>query len=244
MGATVIPYFKMPEQRIAQGVILLALAVTLWRLRRVLSWQNVAACGLLIALCSGLIEVVGSKTGIPFGPSFYTENLGCRLFGKLPWPVPLLWVVVVLNARGVVQLILKPWRASENYGFWAIGLAALLAGVFYAGLEPIAFANRWWNWTDSTHQAWSWYGAPWINFPSRMLIALLLLVFSMPWLLIKKPGGELPSDYVPLGLWLLSTLLLAVGNGLNHFWAAAALMVIIDAILVTVTWRNSRKGKF
>jgi uncharacterized membrane protein len=102
-------------------VLLLALATTLVSLAGQLPAQNVLLATVVIALIGGGIHAIGAFTGIPFGPVIYTPENGPRLFNALPWFMPFLWVIVILNARGVARLILRPWRKLRVYGFWLIG---------------------------------------------------------------------------------------------------------------------------
>ena len=39
---------------------------------------------------------------------------GPKLFKTLPWAMPLVWVVAMLNSRGVARLILRPWRKIQS----------------------------------------------------------------------------------------------------------------------------------
>src|SRR5438477_4598183 len=116
---------------------LLAAATSLLGLARRLPGQNVLMATTLIAAISFIIAVVAEKTRVPFGPRAYTDALGGKILG-VPWPLPLLWLVVIVNARGVARLILRPWRKTTYYGFWVIGLASLLAVLLDTGLEPFA----------------------------------------------------------------------------------------------------------
>src|SRR4051812_39190881 len=62
----------------------LSLATTLMGLARTLPVQNVISAAIIISLLSSLVQTVGVKTGIPFGPYAYTDNFGPFLFGVLP----------------------------------------------------------------------------------------------------------------------------------------------------------------
>jgi uncharacterized membrane protein len=81
---------------------------------------------------------------VPFGPIAYSEAFGEKLFTVLPWPVPFLWIVVVVNGRGVARLIMRPWRKTNYYGFWVIGLTCVLAVLLDLSLEPFASARHYW----------------------------------------------------------------------------------------------------
>jgi uncharacterized membrane protein len=232
--------FKMHDSLIVQCIIVLALAATLLRLARTLPWQNVIACGILIVVISGAFQTLGAKTGIPFGPFFYTENMGRLLFRQVPWPMPLLWVVNLLNARGVARLILKPWRETASYGIWVIAVASLLATLFDAGLEPIAsHANHWWVWTAAKTIP-AWYGAPWVNFAGWAVVAFFILAIIGPWLIDKKSSGKPPMDSQPLALWFGLMLLLSVSNAVENLLAAAVFSFAAASLVAIAAWRNSR----
>src|SRR5579884_3766688 len=176
----------MHQNRAAEFIIILALAVTVLRLAKLLPWQNVVAIVVMIAGLSWIFEAVGAKFGIPFGPFFYTENFSQRLFHQVPWPMPLLWVVVLVTARELARLLLRQWRESANYGLWLLAVASILATLFDAALEPFASgANHWWIWTSSKVRL-TWYGTPWINFVGWLVVTFFILSIVSPWFLNKK----------------------------------------------------------
>ena len=74
--------------------------------------------------------------------------------------MPLIWVVVILNSRGVARLILRPWRKIRNYGFWLIGLTAALTMLFDLAFDPFASrVKHYWLWVP-TKLPLTWQGAP------------------------------------------------------------------------------------
>ncbi len=218
---------------------ILAVATTLTAAFRSLPAQNVILSAVLIALISGIVETIGAKTGIPFGPFVYTGNLGPQLFGVLPWPVPLIWILAILNSRGVARLILRPWRKLGKYGFWVIGLTCALVVILDFGLEPFsAQVNRYWIWrTPETVLAW--HTAPWINFISWATTTLLILAFTTPWLINKRHIKHAPPDYHPLIVWLLLNLLLAAGNAAHHLWSATAFTLAATVTIAILALRGA-----
>jgi len=208
-----------------EGVLLmLALGTTLASLARQLPIQNVLlGCG-IIAVISAAVEVLGALTSIPFGPFLYTSTVGPQLFSVLPCAVPVLWVVTLLNARGVGRLILRPWRRIRTYGFWLMGLTALLAVLFDFGLEPFACrVNHYWFWSPTKLPS-NWYGAPWVNFLAWAITALLILAFATPSLINKKPVKR-PPDFHPLLVWSCLNFLLAAAAAAHQLWIAAGFVL-------------------
>lgn len=215
------------------------LATTLVGLSRRLPIQNVAMVVIITSFIASTVEAVGLRTGIPFGPFTFTDKLGYKLFNTLPWLVPLVWLVVIINGRGVARLIMRPWRKTTYYGFWVIGLTCLLALVFDLGLEPFAAKfKHYWIW-QTPARVLAWHTAPWVNFLGWFVTALAILGFTTPWLINKQPIKQ-PTDYHPLVLWLLLNFFFATGNATYHLWSAVALIVGANSVITLYAIRGAR----
>jgi uncharacterized membrane protein len=226
----------MQETLAAQCLIVLALAITLIRLARTLPWQNVIASAALISILAGIFE--GAKTGFSSVRFSYTENFGHLLFHKVPWPMPLLWVVILLNARDVARMILRNRRGTENYGIWVIALASLLAVSLDVGLEPFANANHWWI---SSGNGGLWHGASFINFVGWAVVAFFILVTASPWLINKKVSSQSSFDWFPASVWAALILLLFLANVWHGYWAAATFALAVQVIIPFAAWWLARK---
>ena len=208
-------------------LLLLATFGTLIALTRQLPAQNVLLTALIIAFIGGFTHGIGENSGIPFGPFMFDPNAGLKLFGALPWTLPLLWVVAVLNSRGVARLILRPWRKIHAYGFWLIGLTALLAMLFDCALEPFAaHAKHYWIWTTARYSP-APLGAPLSSLVGWFVVTLLILAFATPAMINKQLSKRSTPDFHPLAVWLGAVLLFATGAALHGLWLAVAADVII-----------------
>jgi len=160
---------------------------SLLALSRRLSLQNIVATAALITLISGAVISLVALSGIPFGPVHYSTYLGEKIFNVLPWSVPLVWIFLIVNGRGIARLMMRPWRKTNYYGFWVMGLTCLLAVVFDLGLEPFAvYVKDYWIW-QTPRPVPAWYTAPWVNFLGWFVTTLGILIFAMPWLINKQP---------------------------------------------------------
>ncbi len=241
MGLTLALNFPLPASwRWAQGLFLaLATATTLVALARRLPAQNVAVAAVLVAFIAGVVQAVGTTTGIPFGAFAYTNNFGPLLFDTLPLCVPLLWIVAIINSRGVARLILRPWRKTKSYGFRVIGLTCLLTVLLDFGLEPFAArVNRFWIW-QTPKTVLAWHSAPWVNFFGWVVTTLLILAFATPWFINKKSVGQ-PPDYHPLIVWLSLILLFATGTASHQLWWSATFSLLTGAIVALFALRGAR----
>jgi uncharacterized membrane protein len=211
--------------------ISLAVAGTLASLWRQLPLQNILLATFGIGIIGGGFSALGVRTALPFGPFFYGSPMGPQMFKTLPWAMPLVWVVIIFNSRGVARLILRPWRKNKNYGFRAIGLAGVLGLLFDVALEPFAtLVKHYWRWVPTAVPV-TWQGAPLVNFLAWGFIAALILLFVTPALISKKPRSKSGPDYHPLCLWLGGIIIFATGCAVHGIW----LPVIVDAAIGIVT---------
>jgi uncharacterized membrane protein len=203
------------------GLVLLTGAFTLIYLSRQLPGQNVLLAAAIMAFIGSLAHSVSALTSVPFGRFVYTPAAGPQFFDALAWFIPFLWVIVLLNSRGVARLILRPWRKTRVYGFWVIGLTAGLALLFVLGMEPFATrVKSYWLWAPSK-VPFDWYGVPISNFFGWVVVTLITLGFATP-ALIKKKQLKAPTDYSPLIIWIGLNLLFVTGAFTHQLWAAVA----------------------
>jgi uncharacterized membrane protein len=221
-------------------LLLLATVSTLVALTRQLPSQNVLLAAFIIMFIGGMAHTVGVKSGIPFGPFMFGPEIGQKLFDTLPWAMPLLWVVAVLNSRGVARLILRPWRKMRTYGFWLIGLTALFTMLFDCALEPFAtHLKHYWIWT-TTGYSLTPQGAPISNSVGWFIVTLLILAFATPPLINKQLSKRSAPDFHPLAVWLGGVLLFAVGAAMNGLWLAFAVDAVIGIIATIFAIRGGR----
>jgi uncharacterized membrane protein len=222
--------------------VLLALAVvsTIAALARHLPLQNVLFAAGFIGLAGGAADWLDLKTGIPFGPFTPGQNTGPELFHALPWALPVIWILAILNSRGVARLILRPWRKFHGYGFWLIYVTTALTVLFALALDPFASqVKHCWYW-EPTKFPLTWHGAPLVNFFGWAVVTLLTLAFITPILINKHPVHRRPPDFHPLGVWLGGVLLFGVGSATLGLWSAVMLDGIIGVVVAVFAVRGAR----
>lgn len=220
-------------------LLLLATAGTLTALVRQLPLQNVLLAAGVIAFMGGAVHALGVTTGIPFGPFLFGVDAGPRLFKTLPWALPLIWVVVILNSRGVARLILRPWRKIRNYGYWLIGVTAALSVLFDLALDPLAArVKHYWLWLPTKFPV-DWQGAPLVNFVSWAAVSLLILAFVTPALINKNPARR-PPDFHPLAVWLGAVVWFGIACAQHGFWPAVVADGTLAALAAIFAIRGGR----
>ncbi len=238
--ATMIPVLDSSLLEIT--LVVVATLASLAAVSRQLPLQNVLTAASCAALVGGVTHGLSANPDLamPFGLLTFNLNLGAKLFGVVPWTLPLIWVFAILNSRGVGRIILRPWRKQKNYGYLLIALTALLALGFDLALEPFAVhAKHFWLW-QPTKFPWTWQGATPLNFVGWFSVSLLILAFATPSLIKKQPGNSGGVEMISVVLWFGAMLLFTIGAGESHLWLA----VILDAIIISFTawfsWRGAQ----
>jgi uncharacterized membrane protein len=200
------------------------------------------AIGIISCFIGGAVHALNGMISIPLGPCLYLHNAGQLLFPPLPWSLPVLWLMVFLSARGSAQAILAQWRGTRNYGLWLSSLSIALIVGFSLSMEAFAHRNSLWQW-GLTKLPLTWYSAPVTNFLGWGLTGMLIVLFCMPFFLVKKPG-PLRTDYLPLMVWSALQICLLIAATTAHQWravAVSAVLVILPVIAAARNWRIEQR---
>ncbi|MBX0295059.1 bisanhydrobacterioruberin hydratase [Haloarcula nitratireducens] len=115
------------------------------------------------------IELVGVRTGWPYGEFSYGVDLGPMLFGEVPLGLPVFFFPLVLNAYLLVLLLLGRRGESALPRLLATLAVVLLVDLV---LDPGAVAIGFWE-----YDVGQFYGVPWSNYEGWLLsgtVAVLL----------------------------------------------------------------------
>ena len=190
---------------------LIGLAAILW------AWGKVGPRILLMGgVAFGLgwgVELLGSRTGFPFGLYSYAAAPPPTLLG-VPLIVPLGWFGVVLAAHVLAGG--RPWLTGLLVVAWDLGLEALM---------PL---NGYWLWQDP-HPLW--YGAPLENYLSWFVVGALL-----SWVYLRL-GPELQRGPGLAWAYRLDALFMPVGLALFGLWPAA---LVCGVAMNALAWRGLR----
>ena len=209
-------------------------------LARQLPLANVMAAVFITLIFGAGLLLVGAQTGVPFGPFHFNVNLEPKLMDLMPPVAPLVWVTVIFSARGVIRLVLRPWRKTNSYGFWLIGLTATLTVLTDLAMDPFAtHARHYWNWLP-TKVPFTWYGATFVNFLSWGCVATLILAFITPLLINKQLSRKNVADYHPLVIWVAVMIIVTAGAAEAKLWPAVILDGVIFLVPIAMAIRGAR----
>jgi bisanhydrobacterioruberin hydratase len=178
--------------------------------------RRAAAAALAVSAFAYAIGSIGVATGLPYGPFSYNEALGPKLFGLVPYLLPVTYVPLVIGAAAAAW---GPNRLAPR-----ILIAAFLLVLIDGVLDPGATALGFWTWTEGG----PYYGVPLVNSAGWLLsgtvsAALLLFVGRAQ---TPPPPGALDSVVLSLAFWtgvaIFSGLTFPAALGLVLFALALA----------------------
>lgn len=151
----------------------------------------------VILIVAAALELLNAATGLPFGKLLYTDNMGARVFGLMPFTIPFAWLAILGGFRQLLVQLNLPWN---RWGHAA--LIAALAVITDLNLEQIAWKVR---------QYWIWYPGrielPYPEWPPlQNFISWFILAFALA-ATFPRPRGGFPPQ---LPAWQLGTIPLII----------------------------------
>ena len=146
-----------------------------------------------VSLFAFAIEATGVITGFPYGDFYYGDALGAKVFGLVPYLLPISYVPLVIGAAAAAYR-----DGSSHPVAWALRSAVLLV-LIDGVLDPGAAALGFWVWPDGG----AYYGVPASNYLGWLLsgaLASALLVVLGRWK-GKPPPGMLDSAVISVSFW-------------------------------------------
>lgn len=135
-------------------------------------------------------EAFGSSTGLLFGNYYYTDTLGPKVFGLVPWLIPVAWLGMLYPARGTVDFLFgfgsRPAGAAVR-----IALSALALTAWDLSLDPRMVGDGHWVWIGGG----AYFGIPLSNFLGWWLAGSA--VFAVWEWIDRRAGARAAADPLP-----------------------------------------------
>lgn len=121
-------------------------------------------------------ELFGTSTGWPFGNYAYTDFLGTKVFGHVPWTIPLSWFYM-----GLASYLIGMWiahRFGVNRAIWGVLAGAWMLTGWDLVLDP-AMAHeslrvKFWVWDENG----PYFGMPIKNFAGWVATGFIFMAIS------------------------------------------------------------------
>ncbi|GIV18317.1 MAG: hypothetical protein KatS3mg023_0068 [Armatimonadota bacterium] len=190
-------------------------------------WKLTLTLLVLCIVLAGGMELLGTTTGIPFGSYSYTDLLGPKLLGHVPYLIPLSWMMMLYPAMMLTEILLKQGR-------WRSVVAGAILTIWDFAMDPaMTTGYAYWQW----HTEGGFYGMPYINWLGWWLTGTL--VAAAFWKVF--PNGKVRWEPLALALYLIQGGFMAGLAWLYMRPMASLLWLIAVAVLMWLVWRRASR---
>lgn len=194
-----------------------------------------------ISLCS---EILGTTSGYPFGNYAYTDFLGYKVAGHVPFSIPLSWFYVGFAVYILGAVIAARYNLSPR-AWWGVILGAWFLTVWDLVLDPaMAHADlsvKFWEWYDTG----PYFGMPIVNFLGWTLTAFVFMGLSRyAWGSDIDPAVEPIPVWFPYVIFFANTAFAAAISASVGLWIPIVLAVVlglVPAALALVAERDAKR---
>jgi hypothetical protein len=233
----------LPDADWPEGFLLVAaLLVTGSAYARHISLQSTLMASCVIGFIGAVAHWISEASAIPFGPIHFPGSLDASPLQETFWVSAMMWVVLLLNARGMARLILTRRSKHRHHGLHLMGVSLLLILLMVMAMEPFASTvHHYWLWGE-TRLPFTWQGVPLSSLFAWCVVGSVASVAATPFLIAKRPH-PLPLTGEPAWLWILISILFAVGTALAGLWPATGVAVLNGALGIWVALLAERRRR-
>jgi uncharacterized membrane protein len=178
----------------------------------IMGWQRGLALFGIAVLVGFCFEFFGEKTGLVFGPYYYTDILGPKILGTVPVIIPLAYFMVVWPCYLMSNLLIRGKPVTVYQQIRWLLFASFLGGMIMTAwdlvLDPLLSGEiGGWVWMDGG----PYFGVPFQNFAGWVLttFSILAIYRLVENRLPLKPLGHV--TYLIVSLPLVGYAILGLG---------------------------------
>jgi uncharacterized membrane protein len=195
-------------------VTLLAFGFAILHAGQTKGWPRAAILGSLVFVLGLGIESLGVATGHIFAPYHYTDLLGPKFLGLVPYLIPLAWLVMMYPSLLIAERLI-PARLPALLRWLAVAaLAGLAMTAWDAAMDPMMVRVGNWVWEVGG----AYFGIPLQNFAGWWLTtAVTLFLYQAAVGRIQNRPAEIPFRWAVWAYFItgLSTVLADLALGLT-----------------------------
>ena len=219
------------------------------------AWATAWRLALTLCLTSSVLalgaEVLGTSVGLPFGDYAYSEMLGYRVFGLVPFPIPISWFYMLL---GSIVIVARLARARDDGGTkwrWALG-AGLLMVAWDISMDPAMVGTGHWAWGNGEmFREWpGWlnvfftrdvfYGMHLSNWLGWLVTATVIARVMLAMIPPTRVQSDMTGSALPIVLYLANGIMPVALCLRDGFWWAAASGSAAMLVPALIAWRGRR----
>ncbi len=199
-GLTVVSFDAQLDMPLVSGLFIVLMALpSYYAFWRYAGARRSVVLLILLSVLPLLVEAQAVVTGFPYGDFQYSQTLGGKLFGLVPWTVAFAYLPILLGSFAMAS---RFWPGSVPL---LIAGSALILTIADLVLDPAIVHAGLWIWADGG----PYYGIPTINFLGWVLTGLIYSAILYVGLreLLKTSGP------VPIGVASSLLLIMALWTG-------------------------------
>ncbi|UCH05292.1 MAG: carotenoid biosynthesis protein, partial [Candidatus Thorarchaeota archaeon] len=143
-----------------------------------------------------VIEAIGISTGLPYGGFHYSDEMGFKILGLVPWSVSFAFAPLIIGSAAITNRQIEDARL-------ALPASALLLVMFDLILDPAAVVLNIWVWDVPG----PYYGIPISNYTGWFLTGLVaavllhLMLMETPMRTVRLPTETAASLLLIISFW-------------------------------------------
>jgi carotene biosynthesis associated membrane protein len=139
---------------------LLAFSFALLHGSQNLGWKRTLLLLALTFAVSLLFESVGVATGWVYGSYYYTDKLGPKFLGLVPWLIPVAWFMMTYPSYVIATRLAPSLKRTWAWRLLVAALGGVIMTAWDLAMDPMMVAGGHWVW----EQQGAYFGIPLQNF--------------------------------------------------------------------------------
>lgn len=161
-------------------------------------------------------ELAGTATGFPFGAYGYSDQLGHRILGLVPFNIPTSWFYMLVASLAICSRLMKAQDDSRTRWWWAF-VASFVLTAWDVAMDPAMVRTHHWLWqvgdlSNATvlsrfFGAPVFYGMPLTNWLGWILTGTLVVRAMLAVVPPSKWAAAVSPSRFPLALYAINGIL-------------------------------------
>lgn len=200
-----------------------------------IGWRKTAIFAAISYPVSLTSELIGTGTGWPFGNYAYTDLLGPKAAGHVPWSIPASWFYMGFASYLLGSAIIERFGVKREF-LWSCLAGAWLLVAWDLVLDP-AMAHeslrlKFWTWDEHG----PYFGMPVKNFVGWTVTAFLFMLLSrFAW---RGAANLRTSLLAPLVVFAANLLFAIIISGSVGLWIPIVLALFVGAVPLALLKRD------
>lgn len=188
-------------------------------------WKNALLLLALVFVVSLFFESVGVATGLIYGPYHYTDKLGPKFLGLVPYLIPAAWFMMSYPSFVIADRLVPSTSKRWQRLLAVAAVGGLTMTAWDVIMDPVMVAGGHWVWDVEG----AYFGIPLQNFWGWWLT-----VFSTYGLYLLISGKERKPLQDKFDLWAIASYMVtAIGIVLASFVSGAGGLALVGLFAMT-----------